>query len=254
MAPDPESHADRDLAPGTPSAAAPPSSDGPPASAAPRLIFLAVAALVIMVGFAGFDRWFYEHVSCVWNTEHNPVDRDFYGRTKPFWVAVRYSLGVLYGPLVAAVVLLILEPRRWPALTRALLVLAATALVANVLQGTIGRLRPNQADSHLAFVPPLSALLSKQRVSFPSGEAATAFAFATVAGEMFPRARPVLYVLATLAAGARLVNGAHYVSDVVAGAILGTFLSRFLWRWSEKLASGAAPRGAGRRPSGAGGE
>jgi len=113
------------------------------------------------------------------------------------------------------------------------------ALLANVAQGAIGRLRPNQAASALTFAPPFSELLTKERVCFPSGEAATAFALACVAARFLPRWRAAFYAIAGLTAAARLVNGAHYVSDVVAGAVFGVVVAGLLFRWLSRLSSGA---------------
>jgi membrane-associated phospholipid phosphatase len=187
-----------------------------------------LAGVLVVAGFLGLDRWFYEHVSLVLNTEG--IDRDFYHTTALFWLFFRAAFGYGAAGVVIGVVVIVLDPRRWRAMVIALLAVAAAGLLANVAQGAIGRLRPNQADTHLAFVPPFSELLTKQRVSFPSGEAATALALACVLSHLFPRWRLVFYAGGTLAAGARLVNGAHYLSDVAAGGLVGVVVADFVLR------------------------
>ncbi len=61
--------------------------------------------------------------------------------------------------------------------------------------------------------------------SLPSGHAATSFAGAVVLTYLFPRAGPVLFVLAAAIAFSRIYVGVHYPSDVLLGAALGTLVS-----------------------------
>jgi undecaprenyl-diphosphatase len=65
--------------------------------------------------------------------------------------------------------------------------------------------------------------------SFPSGHAITAFACAVALGYFLPRLRWALLTLAVLVAISRVVVGAHYASDVIAGAAIG-WLSAVLVR------------------------
>ena len=190
---------------------------------------VAVAVLLIGAGFLGLDRWFYEHVSLALNRSDTIIQRDFYHSTKLFWEFWRWTVGAALGGVALGLVLVVLEPQRWRTVVAALVTVAVVGLLANATQGAIGRLRPNQAATHLAFTQPFAEVLTKQRVSFPSGEAATAFALAYVLTQMLPRWAVAFYLAAALAAAARLVNGAHYISDVAAGALLGGLLSAFLY-------------------------
>lgn len=56
---------------------------------------------------------------------------------------------------------------------------------------------------------------------FPSGDSGTAFSFAAVVGVAFPTSAPWVFLLATLASISRLYFRAHYVWDVVGGALIG---------------------------------
>jgi membrane-associated phospholipid phosphatase len=196
-----------------------------------QVLIVGGALAVIVAGFLGLDRWFYERVSLVLETKDRLGDRDFYTLTKPFWLVCRYAFGYGVAGLAGYVALLAWNPRTWRTPTAGLLAVLITALAANAAQGAIGRLRPNQAPSHLAFTQPFAELLTKQRVSFPSGEAATALALAYVLARLYPRWKAASYVAGALAAVARLVNGAHYLSDVVAGGLLGALLARLLFRF-----------------------
>lgn len=74
-------------------------------------------------------------------------------------------------------------------------------------------------------------LKGDQYTSFPSGHTTTAFAFAsTVASETqrwWPDSRwiigPIVYTGATLVGASRMYNNKHWASDILAGAMLGTF-------------------------------
>lgn len=62
--------------------------------------------------------------------------------------------------------------------------------------------------------------------SFPSGHAASAFAFATGVGNAWPVVAVPLHAAAGLVAYSRVHTGVHYPGDVVVGSILGTVLAQ----------------------------
>jgi membrane-associated phospholipid phosphatase len=94
-------------------------------------------------------------------------------------------------------------------------------LISSLTKNIIGRARPKLFDTggpldfHLFEFDPDYA-------SFPSGHATNIFAFATVIGILWPRARVLLYIGAAWIAATRPLIGQHYFTDAVAGAILGT--------------------------------
>lgn len=62
--------------------------------------------------------------------------------------------------------------------------------------------------------------------SFPSGHAARSFLIAVIASALGPSwLGAILWIWAPLVALARVAMGVHYVSDVVAGAILGVIVA-----------------------------
>ena len=94
-------------------------------------------------------------------------------------------------------------------------------LIANLLKRIIGRGRPELFDSvgSLSFHPLANAYVYE---SFPSGHTTTAFAAAMVLGFLAPRWFAIGLVYAIAIGLSRLVVGAHYPTDVLAGAVLGT--------------------------------
>ena len=62
--------------------------------------------------------------------------------------------------------------------------------------------------------------------SFPSDQAASAFAVAAIVGWFDPRVRPWVVAGASMLAAARVAVRAHYPSDVIGGAIVGIATAR----------------------------
>jgi undecaprenyl-diphosphatase len=106
---------------------------------------------------------------------------------------------------------------------RGLLALGAASALANLVAKPLTvRSRPQREErEELArrHVPmPRSS-------SFPSGHAASAFAFATAAGHVSPGLSAPLRAAATLVGYSRVHTGVHFPADVLAGAFLGVSAS-----------------------------
>ena len=72
--------------------------------------------------------------------------------------------------------------------------------------------------------------------SFPSGHSTTVFAMFTFLSLMFPKYRYFWFLLASLVAISRLLANDHFLSDIVAGALLGVVSSVYVYRkMQEKL-------------------
>lgn len=83
-----------------------------------------------------------------------------------------------------------------------------------------GRKRPCEIEPHC-----WATLLPPDQFSFPSGHTITAFAVAVTFGMFYPAALPALLFCALSIALSRIVLGMHFLSDVLAGAALGTILA-----------------------------
>jgi undecaprenyl-diphosphatase len=103
-------------------------------------------------------------------------------------------------------------------------ILAAVALgglSATLLKYMIGRARPRGFDTFGAesFTP---FAFDSAHASLPSGHSATIFALATALAFLKPGLKWLFYGAAAFIASARIMVGAHYPTDVVAGALVGT--------------------------------
>lgn len=72
--------------------------------------------------------------------------------------------------------------------------------------------------------------------SFPSGHAARAFLIAVLASGLGPAGAAIaLWIWAPLVSLARVAMGVHYLSDVVAGSLLGAILGAVAWELHDEL-------------------
>ncbi len=197
----------------------------------PGYVWLIVVAM-ILAGFAGLDRVVHSW-SLKLATAH-PTDADFYEVTRTFWDIIRWPV-TIPGALAVYFATWVLHPRHWRIATAGMAGVFSAGLTTYLLQGAIGRLRPDQSNSHLTFKPMIKFLDSQAlAVCFPSGEATAAFAIAAALCIAWPRWRWIFLVLAGLVAMARLVQGAHFLSDVTAGAAVGWIVGTNVCRWCEK--------------------
>lgn len=98
---------------------------------------------------------------------------------------------------------------------------AVPGLFVTILKRIIGRARPMVAGTPDPFVfNPFK--WTSDYAGLPSGHATTAFSVLVAFGILFPRLRPALIVYAGLIIVSRVVLTAHYPTDVLAGALVGT--------------------------------
>ncbi|MEX0627696.1 MAG: phosphatase PAP2 family protein [Cucumibacter sp.] len=104
-------------------------------------------------------------------------------------------------------------------------------LLAAILKRLIGRARPTQLDElgTLWFQPIQPFDWTMQ--ALPSGHATTSFALAVALVALFGRRLRFVYAIAALIALSRIVTGAHYLSDSIAGAVLGTLVAFLVRDW-----------------------
>ncbi len=96
------------------------------------------------------------------------------------------------------------------------------SLVATLLKRIIGRARPEEwtEAAPLSFTPLNWDAYSYQ--GFPSGHSTTAFSLALTIAFIWPKGLWPMLGVAVLIAASRIITGQHYLTDVTAGAVLGT--------------------------------
>ena len=124
--------------------------------------------------------------------------------------------------------------------------IAASGLAVDLLKVVFGRTRPKLlfADGTYDF----SWLgLAADYWSFPSGHTAAVAALVTALWCLWPRHVLFYIALASVVAASRVVTGAHYLSDVVAGGFVAVLVTRTValgfvrFRLKLPLGSGAIP-------------
>jgi membrane-associated phospholipid phosphatase len=107
------------------------------------------------------------------------------------------------------------------AAVRGLLAIGISSISINaVVKGLFPRQRPDRSSTGKG-----ADVRMPTSSSFPSGHAASAFAFATAASAELPQVSLPLYGLATVVGYSRVHTGVHYPSDVLTGAVLGSAIA-----------------------------
>ncbi|HTU27370.1 MAG TPA: phosphatase PAP2 family protein [Pirellulales bacterium] len=126
---------------------------------------------------------------------------------------------------VIALAIGLLDPARRVALPRLLTMSWGSGLIADLLKLSIVRLRPKEFDFtggvFETFGPLGNFGNGHGSQSFPSAHSAVAVGLAVALCHFYPRGRWLFIALAVLACSQRMESGAHFLSDVLAGATVG---------------------------------
>ena len=168
---------------------------------------------------------------------HAPNDNRFFHDVERF--GVQYSFGVLGGFYLAGAI-----GNNDTAISVAQDGLAASIIATGIITPTIkfvtGRARPRE-NVGVAYFHPFSPSYSSNS-SFPSGHATQAFAVASVIASHYDKAWVAYssYMVAGLVGAARIYHDAHFTSDVLAGAMIGTLVGKTVVAHNKSLRSGKA--------------
>ncbi len=156
-----------------------------------------------------------------------------------FATTIAHAFDVVGGPIVsgfviptAAVVLLLVLRRRW-AVVYLIVASVMSTVVVKIVKNIASRPRPDDI------------LVTADFGSFPSGHSANAAAIVTVMALLFPSGRwiPVAgAVYVTLMMLSRTYLSAHWITDTIAGAILGFSVATGIWAAFERRVTNEARR------------
>ena len=137
-----------------------------------------------------------------------------------YWMIAATRMGdgwLWYG--LGAMLLIFGGPERYAAVGAAGAAGIAGVFVFKAIKSLSQRPRPCQFEPHC-----WSKVLPPDKFSFPSGHTMTAFSIALVVSYFYPSLEGPLLFLALSIAVSRVVLGMHFLSDVLAGAVLGVAL------------------------------
>lgn len=96
--------------------------------------------------------------------------------------------------------------------------LTITYYVVSSVKWAVGRPRP------FILMPDAHLFAAEHSFSFPSNHAATAFMAATITSGFFGSWRKGLFFVAALIGYSRVYLGVHFLSDVIAGSVVGILI------------------------------
>ena len=99
----------------------------------------------------------------------------------------------------------------------------------------IGYLLTSLLKTLTARERPESLLIEETGFSFPSGHSVAVFAPFIIIKKHFPKLKLYWIILAAIVLFSRLYLGAHYLSDVIAGALIGYLVGDLVIMASDKL-------------------
>jgi len=124
---------------------------------------------------------------------------------------------------IAIILTAVLMTRRKP-ITAFVLTIITSGIVQVLLKLIIDRPRS------------LGSLVITKMSSFPSGHTMMFFAIIPIMSKNFPKIKITLWTIAILVGISRIYLGAHYFSDVIAGAIIGYGVGWMCMKIGEKYA------------------
>lgn len=183
------------------------------------VIFIALIALSYLYLDRQVAVWFHEHLS--------EQDHLFFRNITQFGESTYHLIGFTFAFLIFK---FMLQRPRWADKFLFLFTsVAVSGIAVNIIKVIAGRYRPSEffmnGDYGFTFFH-----LSRAMTSFPSGHTVTAFALATAISHLWPRLSIPTWIFA-------IAIGAHYPSDVLRGAFIGTLsVYLILYYWKKKPA------------------
>ncbi len=157
--------------------------------------------------------------------------KSFHSEIHSFLITLDPVVNILYYGFVVLVVIFVIGGRflkrdLWRILITGVIVTGMAVQIKHL----IGRARPKLGYDAVFTGPSFKYVYS----SFPSEHTAFVFMLTSILSNYYPKYRILFYSLATWIGFERIEDSAHFPSDVLAGALLGLIIGRFLIYKIEK--------------------
>lgn len=119
--------------------------------------------------------------------------------------------------------------------------ISASGIINMLIKWIAGRNRPINLFNHGLYGFNYLEVVHES-TSFPSGHALTVFSLAAALSILFPRIGFLAFIPAIVIALSRVVITAHYLSDVIAGAMIGTICTLAVKYYFDRFKIELAPR------------
>ncbi|MCA9101241.1 MAG: phosphatase PAP2 family protein [Planctomycetales bacterium] len=181
-----------------------------------------------------------------------PVANYFHAHPLPANIVEMHNVAEVFGHglgvILVVAILLALDPaRRW-IVPRLAFAAWGGGMAANLVKTCVTRPRPHAFDatglvnSLTSFGHTIPGVTDHSVLqSFPSAHVATATGLAVVLSRLYPHGRWLFFMLVLTVASQRISGNSHFVSDCLAGALLGwsagqvSFQERWASRWFDRL-------------------
>jgi membrane-associated phospholipid phosphatase len=198
-----------------------------------RKALIALACILLIVGCAALP----------FDIQISSIAR---GRKIPGDLNKAVQMGETFGHFSGAIAilsaLLVIDLAHRKKLIQVAIFTTICGVTANMAKHVIPRYRPHSIDA--SPIPIINgwdtwgvawsgSWFDESTRSFPSGHAATAVALAIGLMIVYPRGRWIFGVFAVVACLQRLVSGAHFLSDIMGGALISMAWSILLMRYAE---------------------
>lgn len=197
-----------------------------------RQLFSALSTLLIVaVCYLYLDQ-----AAALWCQSHlSPQEKEIFTQITVFGESTFYLIG---SALAFAIFRFLWKQPRWENIALLLFTsIAVSGIAANIIKVIAGRYRPSELFEHGLYGFDFFHI-ERALTSFPSGHTATAFTLAVVIAYLWPKSAIPVWTFAVLIGVSRLAIGAHYPSDIIAGAVLGVVSTLMLiryWNTSKRL-------------------
>ncbi len=109
----------------------------------------------------------------------------------------------------------------------AIFYLIIVGALTQIIKHLVGRPRPNYTDFENSFGFNFFTFDSNYH-SFPSGHSSTIFMVCFILCAILPKLKYYFFILTSIIAISRVVVGAHFITDVIAGGLLALIVFKFL--------------------------